>query len=205
MRICIDANVWVSYLDALANSRMSPVLHVVQAVFSMRFGTVPLQLVVSLELIDTIQRVLLRSAFSEESVRGLVAAIVDLMRAGPEHLDPPLLISGRDQLAMRDREDAGVLAACFAARVDLLVTDNLKDFRTNDSEQIDTQVVGYPDGGKRQLYVIIHERADGVSLVVMHPFDAVGWLVDGVRPTAGKVRKRLRPPKESGHDGHDRD
>lgn len=189
-RICLDANVWVHYLDALTNGRSTAVLQVMQAVQAMQLGPAPLQLVLSLELIDTIERVLLGLEFSEAAVHGLVAAIGDLMQAGPEHLDPPLLLSGRDQLAMSDREDAGVLASCIAARVDLLITDNLRDFVTNDSVRVDTRVVRRRDGSTRQLFALIYERADGVALVVMHPIDAIGWLRAGDAPTPTAVRER---------------
>jgi hypothetical protein len=42
---------------------------------------------------------------------------------------------------MRDREDAGVLAAATIVRIDLLVTDNLKHFSTIDSEELNIKEV----------------------------------------------------------------
>lgn len=154
----------------------------------MQSGRMPVQLVFSHELIDTIGRVLLEKGHDPANVEDLKSSLLDLMRHGPERLDPVLLLAGRDQLAMHDREDAGVLATCFAARADLLVTDNLRDFETKDATRIDTQRVVYPDGSTRQLFAIFHERPDGVSLLVMHPLDVRDWLERGVRPTPEIVR-----------------
>ena len=91
---------------------------------------------------------------------------------------------------MHDREDAGILASCLAARADLLVTDNLRDFQTNDAEQLDARRVRTKGGGSRQLYALVHQRADGVALVVRHPVDALSWLERGERPSPAAVRLR---------------
>ena len=80
-----------------------------------------------------------------------IDSIESLMRTGPEGLEPPLFLSGRDHLPMHDREDAGVLGACFASDVDLLITDNLADFVTPDAEQLDTQIITYADGENEQF------------------------------------------------------
>ena len=149
---------------------------------------IPLQLFLSWELIDTIRDVLLRFGVEEGLVTPFIAAIEDLMRTGPERLEPPLFLSGRDQLAMRDREDAGVLGACFAQDVELLITDNLADFVTPDAERIDTQVITRRNGTTRQLFALIHEPIQHAVLVVMHPVDALEWLSNGQRPTADEVR-----------------
>jgi hypothetical protein len=89
---------------------------------------------------------------------------------------------------MRDREDAGVLASAIAAKVDLLVTDNLRDFQTNDSETIKTRRVA-STVAQRQLFSVIHERADGISIVVAHPIDVVEWWREGHEISAAMVRR----------------
>jgi len=191
--VCLDANIWTALFIALQKAdtpRLSAAISMVSAMWRMRVGGMPLQLVASHELIDTVIRVGIRLGHSQAAAEEFGASIIDLMKAGPLQLDPTMLVAGRDQLAMHDREDAGVLASCIAARAHLLVTDNLTDFETNDSERIDTQKVSYQRGGTRQLFALIHRRADGVELVVMHPLDAASWIASGTRPDAETVRQQ---------------
>jgi hypothetical protein len=115
------------------------------------------------------------------------------MKAGPLRFDPHLLPEGGRSLPMKDIEDASVLASAIAARVDLLITDNLDDFAIEDAERIATQSVRRRGGAHRQLDALIFERSDGVSLVIAHPIDAIEWLGGGMRPTADAVRKRHAP------------
>ena len=138
-------------------------------------------------MIDTLVEVLVRVGFRSETAAAFGARVTDLLTSGPEALDPLLLLAGRDQIAMHDREDAGVLATAFAARVDLLVTDNLKDFLTNDRQAFPTRVVR-PAAGERQLMAIVHERRDGVSLVVAHPLDVREWVRGGFWISADSIR-----------------
>ena len=149
-----------------------------------------LQLFLSWELIDTIRRVLIRLGVETLLVSSFIAGIEGLMRAGPERLEPPLFLSGRDQLPMHDCEDAGVLGACFASDVELLITDNLVDFVTAGADRYDTQIVKRRDGSERQLFVLIHEPIGHAPLVVMHPIDAIGWLETGDASTPDEV---IRP------------
>ena len=88
---------------------------------------------------------------------------------------------------MHDREDAGVLATAIAAKADLLVTNNLSDFRTKGSETIRTKSI-QSKGVARQLFSVIHQRADGVSIVVAHPIDVAGWWRNGLDISAAMVR-----------------
>ncbi len=97
---------------------------VVGAVRDMKTGDRPVQLVISLEMADTLERVLTGVGFSGARSRDFANSVVELMKARPERLDPHLLVSGRDQLGMHDREDAGVLATAIAGRADVIVTDN---------------------------------------------------------------------------------
>ena len=188
LRTCLDANVWVSYVGAMSAMKRGPPADLVDMIDEGDAHGIPLQLFLSWELIDTIRDVLLRFGVEEGLVTPFIAAIEDLMRTGPERLEPPLFLSGRDQLAMRDREDAGVLGACFAQDVELLITDNLADFVTPDAERIDTQVITRRNGTTRQLFALIHEPIQHAVLVVMHPVDALEWLSNGQRPTADEVR-----------------
>lgn len=110
------------------------------------------------------------------------------MKAGPEQFDPYVLPEGGRSLPVRDVEDAGVLASSIAARVDILVTNNLDDFVIKDSERIDTRQINIRGMTPRQLYVLIYERDDGVSIVIAHPIDAIEWLRKGLRPTPESIR-----------------
>jgi predicted nucleic acid-binding protein len=191
-RICIDVNVWVAYLMAIQNGRTGTSAQAVIAVArEMKFGERPVQLIISLEMADTLERVLTRVGFSAARSHDFASSVIDLMKAGPEQLDPHLLISGRDQLGMHDREDAGVLATAIAAKADLIVTDNLRDFQTNDGETIKTRMVR-SGVVRRRLFSVIVERADGVSIVVAHPIDVVDWLRNGREISAVMVRQQYR-------------
>ena len=179
-------------LMAIQNGRTGTSAQAVIAVTrEMKVGDQPVQLIVSLEMADTLERVLTRVGFSAARSHNFASSVIDLMKAGPEQLDPHLLISGRDQLGMHDREDAGVLATAIAAKADLIVTDNLRDFQTNDSETIETRTVR---AGKvqRRLFSVIIERADGVCVVVAHPIDVVDWLRSGNEISAAMVRGQYR-------------
>lgn len=191
LRICLDVNVWIAYLLALQRGRTGTApMRLVAMVQAYAAGDISLQLTVSREMLCTLERVLKRQGLPDHLAEGFPQVVDGLMRCGPERLHPAVLTAGRDQLAMTDREDAGVLAFCIADRVDLLVTDSLVDFVTNDSERRNTQRVGRSNGTTRQLFTLLHERADGVSLVVAHPIDAVAWLANGCRPNPGSLRQR---------------
>jgi hypothetical protein len=75
--------------------------------------------------------------------------------------------------SLLDVGDGGLLATAFAARADLLITDNLTDFPAPDCETWKTSVAMKPDGTRRQISCQIHTRADGQTLMVVHPADFV--------------------------------
>lgn len=200
LRICLDANIWVSYLAATSVMKRGPPGELVDMIDHGSAHGIPLQLFLSLELIDTIRVVLLRLGVEAALVPPFVEGIEGLMRTGPERLVPPLFLTGRDQLPMHDREDAGVLGACFASDVQLLVTDNLADFATPDAERLNTQTITRSDGTTRQLFALIHEPIQSAPLVVMHPVDALEWLGTGNRPTPQEVRRIYEEYSISPHD-----
>jgi predicted nucleic acid-binding protein len=161
---------------------------IVEIVRRMRLGDRAVQLVMSFEMIDTVERVLVRVGAPPEKAVDFAASLVELMKAGPLQLDPTLLLSGRDQIAIRDREDSGVLATAIAARADLLVTDNLRDFVTRDAETVTTGMIAVPTGERRR-FAIFHERADHVSLVVAHPIDVLAWARAGIDISIASLRE----------------
>ncbi len=190
LRLALDVNVWISYALAVRGGRMGTFPQaLVEFVSAGQMGARPLQLVVSVEMIDTVERVLERLGISPAASRNFGEAIGFLSRAGPERLDPLLLLSGRDQFALHDREDAGVLAAAYAGRASVLATDDLDGFLTSDCERFDTSVAeGY--GRQRQLFAATHERADGVKLVVAHTIDVVSWAREGFEFSPESIRRR---------------
>lgn len=66
LRVCLDANIWVSFLMRAQAARTQPsaITRLLKTLYDMDSGAMPIQLVVSYELIDTISRVLKREGFS---------------------------------------------------------------------------------------------------------------------------------------------
>ena len=58
----------------------------------MKVGDRPVRLVMSIEMMDTLKRVILRIGMSSERAHEFVLTIIDLMKSGPEYLDPYLAI-----------------------------------------------------------------------------------------------------------------
>ncbi|CCD89767.1 conserved protein of unknown function [Bradyrhizobium sp. ORS 285] len=189
MRVSLDVNIFVAQLRALQVGRgAGATSDLVGMVRDMRCEAGPIQLVLSWEMIATLQNVLERLSFPPDTISDFISSLILLMRTGPESFDPHLLPEGGRHLAMQDQEDAGVLASSIAARVDLLVTNNLDDFQIKDAEKFETRVIKRRDESERQLHALAYERADGVSLVVAHPIDARDWLAQGLLPTPDLLR-----------------
>ena len=80
-------------LMAIQNGRTGTSAQAVIAVTrEMKVGDQPVQLIVSLEMADTLERVLTRVGFSAARSHNFASSVIDLMKAGPEQLDPHLLI-----------------------------------------------------------------------------------------------------------------
>lgn len=177
LRILLDVNVWVANLMAAAKGRQGTTAQrIVSMVTSGRWGDEErkAQLVISIEMLETLEHILKRQGASSYNSGAYIEAIKGIMKYGPDELDPYLLLGGREQFAMADGEDAGVLATAFASRTTLLVTDNLKDFQTKESFRVDTRIVK-ASSGARQLHALRHRRSD-VDLIVAHPLDVMAWL-----------------------------
>ena len=140
-------------------------------------------------MLETLEIVLGNKGVAPDDSAAYADAVMGIMRFGPDELDPYLLLGGREQFAMADAEDAGVLATAFASRTDLLVTDNLKDFGTGDAVRADTRIVN-TSSGPRQLFALRH-RHSGRDLIVAHPLDVVGWLERGYDFEPGPLWERI--------------
>lgn len=177
LRVLLDVNIWIANLMATGRGRRGTTAQrIVSMIANGRWGDGgrEVQLVVSLDMLDTVEQVLERLGASSVNAQAYAEAVRDIMKHGPEELDPYLLLGGREQFAIADVEDAGVLATAFAARAHLVVTDNLKDFRTKESLRVDTRIVA-TSAGQRQLHALRHRRTD-VDLIVAHPLDVMSWL-----------------------------
>lgn len=195
IRICLDVNVWVAHLLALSNRRQGTVAStLVNIVGAMSCPAGAVQLVMGWRTLATLEAVLERLGFPPSEVSDFGNALVALMKVGPEGFDPHLIAEGGGHLPLRDEEDAGVLASAIAARTDLLVTDNLKDFVFEDGDVVETRTVASRGKPDRQLFAVIYERNDGVSLVVAHPIDVLEWLRRGTVPTVDFVRSLAQRP-----------
>lgn len=177
LRVLLDVNVWITNLMAADKGRQGTMTQrLVSMVSNGKWGHEDreVQLIISLEMLETMEHVLTRRGYAPENAQEYAEAVSNVAKYGPEELDPYLILGGREQLAMRDTEDAGVLTAAIAANAHLLVTDNLSDFITKDSSRIDTMVVK-ASSAKRQLEAIRHQRP-GTDLIVAHPADVMAWL-----------------------------
>lgn len=196
LRVLLDVNVWVANLLAASRGRRdTAVQKIVAAVTGGRWDRHgrSVQLVVSHEMLETLEIVLRRKGIAAGSAAAYADAVIGIMRFGPDELDPYLVLGGREQFAVPDAEDAGVLATAFAARTDLLVTDNLKDFVTREAQRANTTVVR-TSAGERQLYALRHRRSDR-DMIVAHPLDVAAWVEQRYDFEPVSLWKRiLRPP-----------
>ncbi|MGA7805435.1 PIN domain-containing protein [Bradyrhizobium sp.] len=188
LRVSLDVNIWIAHLLALQHGRKGAATELVGIVRDMTSAAGPIQLVMSWEMIATLEDVLGRLQFDAQSISDFTSSLILLMKSGPEAFDPHLLPESGRQLAMKDDEDAAVLASAIAARVDLLVTNNLEDFVIKESERIKTRGITLGHQPAKQLAALIYERNDGVGIVVAHPIDALTWLTQGLRPSPKNVR-----------------
>ncbi|WP_170865953.1 PIN domain-containing protein [Rhizobium sp. NFR03] len=151
------------------------------------------QLIISFDMIDTLETVLRRMHFAEDRIKAYSGSIVDIMKYGPEALDPYFILGGEERFATPDVEDAGVLATAIGTGADILVTDNLRDFATKDASVIDTQVVNTTASGQRTLQALRYEIG-GADLIVAHPFDVMQWMRLGYDFTPETLWNAIRNP-----------
>jgi predicted nucleic acid-binding protein len=194
VRVLLDVNVWISNLMAHDRGHKGTASQtLVSMVSSHSWGIADkAQLIISLVMIETLEIVLSRRHFTAERIKAYSGSITDIMRYGPEALDPYLILGGEERFAMPDAEDAGVLATAFAAKADILVTDNLKDFATKDAAIVDTQVVETASSGKRILQAFRYEIGNA-DLVVAHPFDVMRWIRLGYDFTPSVLWNLIQP------------
>ncbi|WP_377293233.1 PIN domain-containing protein [Rhizobium sp. SG2393] len=195
VRVLLDVNIFVGNIIALDRGHKGTATQTLVSMVSRHiWGTGDRsQLVISFKMIDTLETVLRRLHFREDRITAYSGSIVDIMRYGPDALDPYLILGGEERFALSDVEDAGVFATAFGARADILVTDNLKDFASKDASVVDTQTVHSSSSGPRRLQALRYEIG-GADLIVAHPFDVMQWMRRGYDFTPGMLWDAIQPP-----------
>jgi predicted nucleic acid-binding protein len=181
MRVLLDINILVSDVLSRARGRRGTASQkLVDAVLAGRLGEAQIQLVISLAMLDRFQDVLLRLGAEASDAEAARLALIDLARSGPDALDPYLLLDRSEApFALADEEDAHVLAAAFAARADLLVTDNLADFAGAGGDISNTTMARHSDGRLRQLTRQVLRSPAGHRLTILHPLEVLAGTGGG--------------------------
>ncbi len=177
VRVLLDINVFVANIIAQDRGHAKTATQtLVSMVAGQRWGLADRsQLVISFEMIETLEAVLQRLKFAPDRIKAYSDAIIDIMKYGPDALDPYLILGGEERFTLPDAEDAGVLATAIGAGADILVTDNLADFTAKDAAVVDTQRIFTTSSGQRTLQALRYEIA-GADLIVAHPFDVMEWM-----------------------------
>ena len=128
LRVVLDVNVFVRTVKGKLERRSGTAAQrIFQALAAGHACGRAVQIVVSHRMLDTLAEVLERLSVPREEAERTASAVVNVMKAGPERLDPHLILGGTPDLTVMDVEDGDVLATVFAARAHVLVTDNRAD------------------------------------------------------------------------------
>jgi predicted nucleic acid-binding protein len=168
LRVCVDLNVWCAAILADARGRSgSAAQTVVNAVRRGDSSLGEIQLVISWGMLDRLRTVLRREfPLTPEAVEAAINAIFNISRLGPHQEVPYLLLGGTGVLPLRDEEDAHVLEVATAARADLLVTSNFKDF------------LQYRQDVREKDRIAISQTAPH-QVVIAHLYTVAEWLREG--------------------------
>lgn len=194
VRVLLDVNIFVGNIIAHDRGHHGTATQtLLDMVSSHRWGRADrAQLIVSFEMIDTLETVLRRLDYPEERITAYCGAIIDVMKYGPDGLYPYIVLGGEEQFPLPDVEDAGVLATAFAGRADILVTDNLKDFAGKDVRVVDTQGVA-TRSGMRTLQALRYRMGDA-DVIIAHPFDVMRWMRLGLEFTPDILWAAIQSP-----------
>lgn len=172
LRLCLDLNVFVAdLLSRRARDRRSAASFLVEAVREGHCPVGPVQLVVSLGMLDRLQSVLMtRPGADADVVQRVVDGVAAIAANGPSWDAPYLVLGGVGVVPVRDVEDRGVLEVAVAGRAHLLVTSNLQDF-----------VIGPSRASFMSEDVLAYDRPHGY-LIITTPGIAARWLRSGMFP-----------------------
>jgi predicted nucleic acid-binding protein len=188
LRVVLDINVWVANYLASARGRDGTSCQLlVESIIVGNCRLGPLVSGISHTMLDTFQAVLERDL-------NIPADIADAARGIAQEACsfPPLAVLGGGFQPMKEFEDMGVLETVVAARANLLVTCNLKDFIPGPKSQIAADVVR-SDNGKADILLVRHPSLP-MGLVIATPFAAKAWLIDGIPPPPG-ILEQFQPGK----------
>lgn len=173
LRVCLDLNVWVAdFLGTRRGRRSGSSPWLADAIRAGTCPAGPLQLVVSLGMLDRLALVLVREfGVGADAADTLVRAISSIASLGPAGDHPHALVGGGVH-PVHDEEDRHVLEIAIAGEADLLATANMADFDTGDIRKV-------RDGTQIRLC----PRPGRASLVIAHPDQARDWLRAGLLPT----------------------
>ena len=88
LHLCVDINVWVAFLMAAQAGRTgTSAQRIVAAARDMKLADRPIQLVMSLEMADTLERVLTRVGFSAARAHDFANAAICLLYTSPSPRD----------------------------------------------------------------------------------------------------------------------
>ena len=178
IRLCLDLNVWVGDLLGARRGRKGASAWLADAVRSGLTPARPVQLVVSLGMLDRLAAVFVRDFDMSPSLADAVVqniAAIPLFGPAEEH---PHVVVGGSVYPMADEEDRHVLEVAVAGRADVLATANLRDFGMGDIEMVG-------DGTRIRIYAPPGHR----GLVIAHPDHVCAWLRAGVAPDPAVARQ----------------
>lgn len=165
LRLCLDLNIWCAALLADRKGKQGTASQLL--VESVRLGYCslgPVQLVISWGMLNRLELVLEEKLGIAHLAANLyVDSIREYAELGPSGVAPQLTLGGTGVVALSDTEDAHVLETALAGRVSVLVTCNLKDFKSND-----THVV-VPE--QHLIY-----KTPTHTLHIIHPKEMMSWL-----------------------------
>jgi len=174
IRLCLDLNVWVAAF--LADRRQRRTGSSTSLVDAVRVGACtagPVQLVVSVGMLERLQIVLVRNfRLDPDIAMTLTATIEAIAAAGPAGDHPYLLLGGTGVLPLRDEEDRHVLEVAVAGHADVLATANLDDSTGTNFE---------PLGNLTRA--VVYKPLTAPPLVIAHPDHVATWLRSGIVPS----------------------
>lgn len=171
LRLCLDLNIWCAALLADQKGKQGTASQLL--VESVRLGYCslgPVQLVISWGMLNRLELVLEEKlGIAHLAANSYVSAIREYAELGPSGVSPQLTLGGTGVVALSDTEDAHVLETALAGRVSVLVTCNLKDFKSNDTQVAIAE--------QHLIY-----KAPAHTFHIFHPKEMMNWLRRGEMP-----------------------
>jgi len=220
LRLCLDINVFYSeFFSRTKRVFPSSASDLVDWVDSGNCPAGPVQLIISWPMVEQWENVLIRNLkIPKNDAEAIANNLAVLAMDGPISESPHMVLGsgyvpfateeeiGKAARALKDRQakdpenpplydevedDRIVYLTAIVAGADVLVTDNLKDFRRGNFQQFERDDLIVASHGDR-------------SLVVATPFFVAHWLRSGVPITPAFIRSRpdlfIVKPKDTGFD-----